>query len=107
MNEPASGQTTSNYVVETGRVPLAFPARLEGAGMAAMCAATVDGVYVECRAPLGVVLEAFARAGLQVRNVRPAGSPPSWREGVRSPAQARARLGNMRAAAWLPTLPAA
>jgi hypothetical protein len=106
-NQPAPARTARGFVVETGQVPTAFPARLEEAGMAAMCAQTVDGVYLECRAPLEVVLQAFARAGIQVRDIRAAGTPPSWRDGVRSPAQAQARLRNMRAAAWLPTLPAA
>ncbi len=107
MNKPASGQTTRGYVVEAGWVPAAFPARLERAGVAEMCAQTVDGVYLECRAPLGIILDAFAQAGLHVRGIRPAGTPPSWREGARSPARAQARLRNTRGAAWLPTLPAA
>jgi len=72
-----------------------------------MCAQTVDGVYLECRAPLATVLDAFSCAGLKVRAVRPAGMPPSWRDGVRSAAQAQERLRNIRAATWLPTLPAA
>ena len=107
MNKSVTGHTARGFVVETRWVPATFPSRLEGTGIATMCAQTVDGVYLECRAPLETILDAFDRAGLHVQGIRAAGTPPSWRDGVRSPARAQERLRNMHAATWLPTLPAA
>ncbi|KAA0240041.1 MAG: hypothetical protein DYG91_04270 [Chloroflexi bacterium CFX7] len=107
MSEQATYRPGRGYVVETGWAPPGFPARLEREGLATMCAHTIDGVYIEPRVPLGAVLEKFAQAGLQVRGFRAAGTAPSWRDGLRPTSRSRARLGNSRAAEWLPTLPPA
>ncbi len=107
MSEPTVFRPRRGYVIETGWTPAEFPARLEREGLAAMCAHTIDGVYLEPRVPLGAIVERFAQAGLQVRGFRAAGTAPSWRDGLRPAALAEARLRNARSAEWLPTLPAA
>ncbi len=107
MTQPVTIRPGRGYVIEAAWVPAEFPARLERQGLGVMCALTVDGVYIEPRVALGAILEAFACAGLPVRGFRAAGTPPSWRDGIRPPSRSRARLGNSRSAEWFPVLPAA
>lgn len=95
------------FIIESTNVPAGFPAYLEREGLAGMTARTVDGVYLEPRAALGAILEAFERTGARVSGVRRAGQPVDWHATARAAAGARMRLANRRAAEWLPTLPAA
>ncbi len=95
------------FVIESGNIPAGFGAYLERKGLAGMTAPTLDGLYLEPRVTLGEIFLAFERTGAQVTGVRRAGQPANWRVAARSAAGSRMRLSNMRAAEWLPTLPAA
>lgn len=95
------------YVIESANIPAGFGAFLERAGLVGMRASTLDGLYLEPRVALAEVLRAFERAGAGVEGVRPAGQPADWRLAARKSGGWRMRLGNQRAAEWMPTLPAA
>jgi hypothetical protein len=88
------------------RVPSGFTASLERRGLAAMTARTLDGLYLEPRAPFGSIVAAFDSAGLRIRAFHAAGNPGSWRSSL-GPTPFTDRLRNRRAAEWLPTLPPA
>ncbi|MGE3073143.1 MAG: hypothetical protein AB7N24_03545 [Dehalococcoidia bacterium] len=95
------------FIIESANIPAGFGAHLERKGLAGMTAATLDGMYLEPRVPLGEIFRAFERTGAQVVGVRRAGQPADWHITARAAAGSRMRLSNMRAAEWLPTLPAA
>jgi hypothetical protein len=95
------------YVIQSANIPGGFGAYLEREGLAGMTAATLDGLYLEPRVALASILRACERAGARVDGVRRAGQPADWRLAARKSAGWRMRLGNARAAEWLPTLPAA
>ncbi len=95
------------FIIESSNVPAGFGAFLERRGLAGMVSRTVEGMYLEPRVPLATVLRAFETTGATVTGVRRAGQAPDWHVAARAAAGARMRLGNARAAEWLPTLPAA
>ena len=95
------------FVIESANIPSGFGAHLERKGLAGMTALTLDGIYLEPRVALGEIFRAFERTGAQVTGVRRAGKRADWHVTARAAAGSRMRLSNMRAAEWLPTLPAA
>lgn len=95
------------FIIESANIPAGFAAFLEREGLAGMTALTLDGIYLEPRVPLAEILRAFERSGARVEAVRRAGQPADWRLAARKSGGWRMRLGNQRAAEWLPTLPAA
>ena len=95
------------YVVESPNIPAGFPAYLEREGLAGMTARTLEGLYLEPRVPLDRIFRAIERSGARIDSVRRAGQPADWHISARKAAGWRMRLGNRRAAEWLPTLPAA
>lgn len=95
------------YVIESTNIPAGFGAHLEREGLAGMTARTLDGIYLEPRAPLATIFRAFERAGACIDGARRAGQQQDWHATARAAAGWRMRLGNQRAAEWLPTLPAA
>jgi hypothetical protein len=95
------------FIIESSTIPAGFGAFLERRGLAGMVCRTVEGMYLEPRAPLAAVLRAFETTGATVTGVRRAGQAPDWHVTARAAAGAQMRLRNARAAEWLPTLPAA
>jgi hypothetical protein len=95
----------SGFVLETTAIPQGYLRRLEDDGTIHLGSRTVHGAYVEPGVPLSQVVARFARAGIDVRDVRPAGL--TGRGVARSAVEARRRLRSPHAAEWLPTLPAA
>ena len=104
-NHPATA--SRGFVVESSNIPTGFGAYLEREGLAGMTARTVDGMYLEPRVALATVFRAFERTGARIDGVRRSGQPADWHLTARAAAGWRMRLGNQRAAEWLPTLPAA
>ncbi len=98
---------TRGFIIESSTIPAGFAAYLERRGLAGMVSRTVEGMYLEPRAPLGTVLRAFEATGATVTGFRRAGQAPDWHVTARAAAGAQMRLRNMRSAEWLPTLPAA
>lgn len=94
-------------IIESSNFPAGFADSLERRGLAAMVARTVEGLYLEPRAPLAAILRAFDMTGATVSSVRRAGQSPDWHIAARAAAGAHMRLRNVRAAEWLPTLPPA
>ena len=107
MESTVGSIASRGYVVESPNVPAGFGAFLEREGLAGMTARTVDGLYLEPRVPLATLCSAFERAGARIEGVRRAGQQPDWHVAARAAGGWRMRLGNQRAAEWLPTLPAA
>lgn len=95
------------YVIESTNIPSGFGAFLEREGLAGMTAVTLDGMYLEPRVPLATIFRAFERTGARIDGARRSGQPVDWHLTARAAAGWRMRLGNRRAAEWLPTLPAA
>lgn len=96
---------TNAYILDVSLIPTGFLGFLEDRAYVDQVARTVEGVYVEPRTSLGHILELFEAAGVRVHGFRAAGTKAKWQE-------AAARRGfrvltNPRAAAWLPTVPAA
>lgn len=97
---------TRGFVIEASGVAQGFAESLERKGLAVMVARTVDGIYLEPRAQFSRIVAALEAAGARVTGVRRAGEAPSWQRSARNAAESRRRLGDFRAAEWLPTLPA-
>jgi hypothetical protein len=93
------------YVLDVSPIPGGFLGFLQDRQYVDQISRTVEGVYVEPRTSLGHILDLFERAGASVHSFRAAGTKAKWQE---SNAQRGFRvLTNPRAAAWLPTVPAA
>ncbi len=93
------------YVLDVSPIPAGFLGFLEERAYVDQISRTVEGVYVEPRTSLGHILELFERAGARVHSFRAAGTRAKWQD---SAAHRGFRvLTNPRAAAWLPTVPAA
>lgn len=93
------------YVLDVSPIPTGFLGFLEDRAYVDQVSRTVEGVYIEPRISLGHILELFERAGARVHSFRAAGTKANWQE---SAAHRGFRvLTNPRAAAWLPTVPAA
>ena len=107
MTSIASNTASRGYVIESPNLPGGLAEHLERSGLAGMTARTLDGIYLEPRAPLAAILRAVEAAGARIDGVRRAGQPADWHITARKSAGWRMRLGNRRAAEWLPTLPAA
>lgn len=99
--------STRGMIIESRNIPAGFGSFLERRGLAGMTARTVEGMYLEPRAPLTAILRAFEVTGAAVIGVRPSGKAPDWHVTARAAAGARMRLRNVRSAEWLPTLPPA
>lgn len=95
------------FIIESANIPAGFGAFLEREGLAGMTARTLDGMYLEPRVALPTIFQAFERTGARVDGIRRSGQRPDWHLTARAAAGWRMRLGNRRAAEWLPTLPAA
>lgn len=91
------------FVVEVTDVPRALPRTLESEGRVFLAARTIDGMYFEPIGPYEEIVSLLFDMGLSPTGIRRAGSPASWHADVRGSRLAVRRLGNRRAAEWLPT----
>lgn len=98
--------TGRGFIVQVDKLPASLPAKLENEGWATIAAKTVDGLYIEPAASLGVIVGALEEAGVQIVALRSTTQTRAWEKNAlffRKPS----RLRNPLSACWLPTVPRA